>query len=108
MKTAVNDHIAQFVKGAHVMSAAAVFVLLAAAIPASVSVSTATVALVQTKVVGTVEVSSIDMDSLRHDIATLKQEVDKLNSKLSEMQKTTPPDSPKKTKPFSRLRSGNQ
>jgi hypothetical protein len=35
MNTAMNDHIAQFVKGAHILTAIAVLVLLAAAIPTS-------------------------------------------------------------------------
>src|SRR5579863_3441154 len=36
MNTAMNDHIAQFVKGAHILTAAAVLVLLVAAVPTSV------------------------------------------------------------------------
>jgi len=90
------------------MSAAAVFVLLAAAIPASIAMSTATVTPVQAKIVGTVEVSSMDIDSLRRDLATLKQEVDKLSSELKEAQKKTPPGSVKKLGASSRARSGNE
>lgn len=79
MNTAMNDHIAQFVKGAHVFTGAAVFALLCAAIPMSVALSTIPPSPVQTKIVGTIDVSSADLISLREDVASLKKEVEKLS-----------------------------
>lgn len=80
MNTAMNDHIAQFVKGAHIFTGAAVFALLFAAIPMTVAFSRIPASSpVQTKIVGTVDVSSADLTSLRADVAALKKDVEKLS-----------------------------
>jgi len=80
MNTAMNDHIAQFVKGAHILTAAAVVVLLVAAIPASIALSTAPTSPVQTQIVGPVTFSSPELISLSGDVAAMKKEIEKLSS----------------------------
>ena len=71
----MNDHIAQFVKGAHVLSAAAVIAIIAAAVPASYVFSGIPSSPAQTKIVGPVEVSLPDAAALRDEVANLKAEV---------------------------------
>jgi hypothetical protein len=80
MNTAMNDHIAQFVKGAHMLTAAAVLVLLIAAIPTSIVFLNATPSPVQTKIIGSVSVSSLEVSALRDDVATLKNDIQKLSN----------------------------
>ena len=85
MNTATNDHIAQFVKGAHILTAAAVLVLLIAAVPTSIMFLRLPPAPAETKIVGSVNVSSPELSALRDDIAGLKNDIQKLsNSKVSE------------------------
>jgi hypothetical protein len=116
MNTAMNDHIAQFVKGAHILTAAAVIVLLAAAVPISVVFSNLPSSPPQTEIVGPVTCSSPELLTLRDDVAKLKKdlaklsdvklaaedlkvvkaEVAKLDSKLREMQKAMPIDPTKR------------
>ncbi len=80
MNTAMNDHIAQFVKGAHMLTAAAVLVLLIAAIPTSIVFLNATPSPVQTKIIGSVSVSSLEVSALRDDVATLRNDIQKLSN----------------------------
>ena len=87
MNTAMNDHIAQFVKGAHVLSAASVLVLLVAAIPTSAVFLRLPASPAQTQIVGPVNLSFPELTALRDDVASLKQDVQKLsNGKVSEDQ----------------------
>ncbi len=84
MNTAMNDHIAQFVKGAHMLTAAAVLVLLVAAIPTSIVFLNATPSPVQTKIVGSVNVSSQELSAVRDDVVSLKNDVQRLlNDRVS-------------------------
>lgn len=85
MNQAMNDHIAQFVKGAHILTAAAVIVLVLAALPTGIALSNLPSSPTQTKIVGPVEVSSAELKAIRDDIAILKKEVRQLsNSKTTE------------------------
>ena len=100
MNEAMNDHIAQFVKGAHVLTAAAVIMIVIVAAPASYTFSRVPPSPAETKIVGPVNVSSPDLSSIRDVVARLKVDVAKLLSngqaagndlKLrSKMQKTMP------------------
>jgi len=85
MNTATNDHIAQFVKGAHILTAAAVFVLLVAAVPTSVVFLRLPPSTAETKIIGSVNISSPELSALRDDVANLRNDIQKLsNSKVSE------------------------
>lgn len=100
MNTGLNDHIAQFVKGAHVLTAAAVIVVLIAAVPAGFVFSALPSSPVQTEIVKPVTFSSPDLkndlDKLSDNkaaedkIKLLEAEVQKLEVKLSETQKKKP------------------
>jgi hypothetical protein len=84
MNTATNDYIAQFVKGAHNLSAAAVFLLLAAAAPTSLVFLRAPSSPTETKIVGPVNFSSPELSALRADVANLRNDIQKLsNTKAS-------------------------
>jgi len=78
---AANDHLAQFVKGAHVFSAAAVVPLVAAAVLASFVLSNLPSPIAQTKIVGSVDISSTEIAALREDIINLKDKIGELLSK---------------------------
>jgi hypothetical protein len=80
MNTATNDHIAQFVKGAHNLSAAAVFLLLAAAVPTSLVFLRAPSSPTETKIVGTVNFSSQELSALRDDVANLRNDIQRLSN----------------------------
>jgi len=85
MNTAMNDHIAQFVKGAHILTAAAVLVFLAAAVPTSLVFLRLPSSPAETKIVGSVTVSSPEFSSLRDDVVNLRSDIQKLsNSKVSQ------------------------
>jgi hypothetical protein len=91
MNTAINDHIAQFVKGAHIFTATAVFIFLAAAVLASFAHSTSPPSPpIAARIVGPVELSSPNVNALRDDVANLKKQIEELNAKLSQIQKATP------------------
>jgi len=84
INTGINDHIAQFVKGAHILSATAVLTLLFAAIP-SVGLFMTPASPVQTQIVGPVNLTVPDMAALRADVASLKSDIQKLsNGKVSQ------------------------
>jgi hypothetical protein len=78
MNTAMNDHIAQFVKGAHILSAAAVLALLIAAIP-STMLFIVPAAPAQTQIVGPVSISSAELTRLSNDVTAMKGDVQKLS-----------------------------
>lgn len=80
MNTAMNDHLAQFVKGAHTMIAAAVLVLLVAAVPTSVVFLRVPSSPAQTTIIGPVTVSSPEFSALHGDIANLRINVQKLSN----------------------------
>src|SRR6202043_1508181 len=72
--------LAQFVKGAHILTAAAVLALVVAAVPTSVVLSSLPSSPTQTKLVGPVDVSSPELIAVRDDFANLKQDIGKLLS----------------------------
>ncbi len=73
MNTAMNDHIAQFVRGGQILTAAAVIALLAAAVPASAAFSSVASSVTETRIVGPVSVSSPELINLREEVANLKK-----------------------------------
>jgi hypothetical protein len=79
MNTAMNDHIAQFVKGAHILSAAAVLTLLVAAIP-STKLFTIPASPVQTQIVGPVNLTLPELTALNNDVAGIKSDIQKLST----------------------------
>ena len=85
MNEAMNDHIAQFVKGAHILTAAAVVTIVVAAVPTSVMLSRLPASPDQTSIVGPVDGYSPDLTAVRGDIANLKKDIGTLsNSKAAE------------------------
>ena len=56
MNTAMNDHLAQFVRGAHAMTAIAILLLMVAAIPTSIATVKSSSEPATTKISGSVEV----------------------------------------------------
>jgi hypothetical protein len=78
MNEAMNDHIAQFVKGAHVLTAAAVIAVVFAAVPMGFAFSGLPASPAQMKIVGPVNVSSPEVLALRDEVASLKADVAKL------------------------------
>lgn len=80
MNQAMNDHLAQFVKGAHLLTAAAVLALVIAAVPISFVFYSLPPSPTQTTIVGPVEVSSTELSSIREEVANLKEDIGKLIS----------------------------
>jgi hypothetical protein len=80
MNEAMNDHIAQFVKGTHILTAAAVIALVVAAIPTSYVLSGLPSSPTETRIVGPVDVSSTEFSDIRADLANLKIEIEKLKA----------------------------
>jgi len=108
MNTATNDHTAQFVKGAHILTSAAVLVLLIASVPTSMVFLRFPSSPTEMKIVGPVDFSSPELSRLRDDVTNLRsdnqklsdtkasadglkqliEKVAQLNAKLTELQKT--------------------
>jgi hypothetical protein len=80
MNEAMNDHLAQFVKGAYIFTAAAIIPLLVAAVSTSFVLPNLAPAPAQIKVLGRVDVSSPEVIAFRDDVANLKQDIGKLLS----------------------------
>jgi amino acid transporter len=74
MNTAMNDHIAQFVKGGQILIAGAVIAVLAAAVPAATIFSSLAPAATEAKLVGSVNVST-ELTALREEVASLRAEL---------------------------------
>lgn len=72
---AMNDHIAQFVKGSHILTAGAVIILFFAGIPTVVALSNLPSSPTVTKILGSVEVSSADLKAVHDDVANLRKEL---------------------------------
>ena len=117
VNTAMNDHIAQFVKGAHIFTTAAVVALVAAAVPASVDFSKAPTGPVATKIVGSVTISSAELTAFSNDVASLRktisekersqrieQRLRQLEAGVAEMERSLNA----LTQPTNRRRSGNK
>ena len=74
MNTAMNDYIAQFVKGAQLLTALAVVIMSAAAVLIGVEFSRhPPSSIAQTQIVGPVEVNSTQLSVIENDIALLKK-----------------------------------
>jgi len=78
MNEAMNDHIAQFVKGAHVLTAAAVIAVVLAAVPTGFAFSGIPTSPAEMKIVGPVNVSAAEVLALRDEVANLKANVGRL------------------------------
>jgi hypothetical protein len=74
---AINDHIAQFVKGAHVLTALAVLALVPAAVPAAIALSSISSQPTKTEIIGQVAVSVA--------LAPLEKEIAKIGDQVSAM-----------------------
>ena len=72
MNEAMNDHLAQFVKGAHLLTAGAVILVTVAAVPAAIMLNNLPAGPTVTKIVGTVDVASEDLTRLRADLTTIR------------------------------------
>lgn len=99
VNTAMNDHLAQFVKGAHLLSAAAVLTLGIAAIPTAISFLQQPAEVSRTSIVYPVTVSSPDLaavsaqlDALRRQLAHMqtdegvRQRLDRLETVVARLQ----------------------
>jgi hypothetical protein len=71
MNTATNDHIAQFVKGAHVLMAFAVIAFTSGAVAAGLQLTAHPTPPIRAEVIGTVSLSPTDLSGLRSDIREL-------------------------------------
>ncbi len=78
MNTAMNDHIANFVKAAHIFSAMAVVALVFAAIPASLGFSSRKPTLVEAKISAPVTVTSKELGDIGAQVASLRSELNLL------------------------------
>lgn len=78
---AMNDHLAQFVKGAHLLTAAAVIVLVILALPASFVLLNSPPSPSQTKILGPVDVSSAELRAVCADVTSLKQDIQTLSNR---------------------------
>lgn len=75
MNEAMNDHIAQFVKGAHVLTPASLIAFVVAAVPSSYVFSGLPVSPAETKIVGSVNVASPEVMAMRDELTNLKADV---------------------------------
>jgi hypothetical protein len=83
MNQAMNDHLAQFVRGAQILTASAIFALVVAAIPTGLSLFKPPLPA-ETKIVGAVEISSPGRTTVRDDVTHLKEDLEKLKSSARE------------------------
>ena len=72
MNEAMNDHLAQFVKGAHLLTAGAVILVAVAAVPAAIMLNNLPAGPTVTKIVGMVDVASGELTSLRAELMTVR------------------------------------
>ncbi len=75
VNTALDDHNAQFVKGAQLLTAVAVVVLLIAAVPGSTALLKHRESPVRAEVFGSVSISSTELTSLRDEIVGVRKEI---------------------------------
>lgn len=90
MNTATNDHLAQFVRGAHSMTAIAVLLVILAAVPTSFTVATQPAEVTQTKIVDSVQVVSPPGQSvqpLQDENVKLKARIQLIEQKLAALEK---------------------
>lgn len=72
MNEAMNDHLAQFVKGAHLLTAGAVILVTIAAVPAAIMLNNLPAGPTATKIVGTVDVASGELTSVRAELTSIR------------------------------------
>jgi hypothetical protein len=82
----MNGHIAQFVKGAHILTALAVLALLVAAVPSILSLPTDS-GPAKTEIVGPVNISASSLVDLKAGIATLSNELRLIANDRSQSQR---------------------
>lgn len=82
---AMNAHIAQFVRGAQVLTALAVISSILAAVPAALVFAEAASSTPSTEIVGSVSVLSPQLDMLRNDVMQMSAEL----KRLAEQTKTS-------------------
>lgn len=75
VNTAMNDHIAQFVKGARILTACAVLLLVAAAVAAATRFSPTPGSPVRTEIAGQINLSTASMAPLQEEIEKLRIEI---------------------------------
>ena len=75
MNTAMNDHIANFVKAAHIFSAMAVVLFVLAAVPTSLGFSGRRATLVDAKIVTPVALTSRELSDLGAQVASLRSDL---------------------------------
>ena len=72
---AMNDHIAQFVKGAHILTALAVISLVVAALPTAIAVTDHPEAPRKVELVGNVNVSPDTLSGVRTELASISKQI---------------------------------
>jgi hypothetical protein len=72
---AMNDHVAQFVKGAHILTAFAVLALVVAAMPAAFTLSNLPSTPVKAELIGSVRISSDSLTELQKSIAKVSNDL---------------------------------
>ena len=72
---AMNDHIAQFVKGAHILTAIAILSFVLAVIPAAVAFSSLAPSATKTEIMGAVQISPESLLPLQNELAKLESEI---------------------------------
>jgi hypothetical protein len=75
INTAMNDHIAMFVKSGQVLTAGAVIALVIAAIPAGIAFSSLAQSATDVKIVTQVNASIGELVGLREEVANLRKEI---------------------------------
>ncbi len=75
VNTAMNDHLAQFVKGAHMLTIVSVVTLLAATLPASMGYSSSLRAPTKSEIVGQVAISSADLVAIEGTVKKLRSDM---------------------------------
>jgi hypothetical protein len=91
INTAKNDHLAQFVRGAHSMTAIAVIFVILGAIPTSYTAATQREDVSRTAIVGTVQVmpaSSQSDEVIKDENAKLNARVQSLESRIAAIEAT--------------------
>jgi hypothetical protein len=87
MNEAMNDHLAQFVKAAQLLTAGAVIIVTFAAIPAAIMLNYLRAGPTETRIVGTVDVASGELTSMRAELTIVRSELAALaNGKVSQEQ----------------------
>jgi hypothetical protein len=71
----MNDHVAQFVKGAHILTAFAVLALVVAAMPAAFTLSNLPSTPVKAELIGSVRISSDSLTELQKSIAKVSNDL---------------------------------